>query len=167
MTDTPKNTTDQAEENRLITERRAKLAVIRSEAEAVGGNPFPNDFRPANQAASLQADYGEESKEALESRHYQVSVAGRVIRNRGAFMVLQDASGTIQLYVTKEARSFAKRLDLGDIVGVAGALHKSGKGDLYVNMEQFQLLTKALRRCLTSTMVSPTRSCAIASAMWI
>ncbi|WP_438951788.1 lysine--tRNA ligase [Porticoccus sp.] len=145
MTDSPKNTNDQAEENRLITERRAKLATIRSEAEAVGGNPFPNDFRPANQAASLQADYGDESKEALESGNHQVSVAGRVIRNRGAFMVLQDASGTIQLYVTKEARSFAKGVDLGDIVGVAGVLHKSGKGDLYVNMEQFQLLTKALR----------------------
>ncbi len=37
------------------------------------------------------------------------------------------------------------RLDLGDIVGITGVLHKSGKGDLYVNMEQFQLLTKALR----------------------
>jgi len=73
------------------------------------------------------------------------SVAGRVIRNRGAFMVIQDGSGQIQLYVTKEARPFAKALDLGDIVGVTGVLHKSGKGDLYVNLDQYQLLTKALR----------------------
>ena len=28
---------------------------------------------------------------------------------------------------------------------MAGDLHKSGKGDLYVNMEQYELLTKALR----------------------
>jgi len=31
------------------------------------------------------------------------------------------------------------------VIGVAGDLHKSGKGDLYVNMEQYELLTKALR----------------------
>ncbi|MGP1782676.1 amino acid--tRNA ligase-related protein, partial [Shewanella frigidimarina] len=36
-------------------------------------------------------------------------------------------------------------LDIGDIIGVTGQLHLSGKGDLYVNMEQYQLLTKALR----------------------
>ena len=53
--------------------------------------------------------------------------------------------GTIQLYVTKEARPFAKSIDLGDIVGITGALHKSGKGDLYVQMDNYQLLTKALR----------------------
>ena len=36
-------------------------------------------------------------------------------------------------------------LDIGDIIGVTGQLHLSGKGDLYVNMEQYELLTKALR----------------------
>ncbi|TNE82834.1 MAG: lysine--tRNA ligase [Gammaproteobacteria bacterium] len=145
MTDTQKPTTDQAEENKLIAERRAKLAEIRQQSQAAGGSAFPNDFNREHLAAELQAQYGEQSKEALEELGHQVSVAGRVIRNRGAFMVLQDMSGSIQLYVTKEARPFAKGVDLGDIVGISGALHKSGKGDLYVNMEQFQLLTKSLR----------------------
>lgn len=36
-------------------------------------------------------------------------------------------------------------LDIGDIIGVSGSLHKSGKGDLYVNMESYELLTKSLR----------------------
>ena len=74
-----------------------------------------------------------------------VAVAGRLIRNRGAFMEIQDMSGRIQLYVNKAARAFAKSLDLGDIVGVKGELHKSGKGDLYVDMAEYELLTKALR----------------------
>lgn len=129
-----------SDENKLIAERRAKLALWREQ-----GNAFPNTFRPQHQAGTLQSEYGAQDKDALEKLNYMVSVAGRVIRNRGAFMVIQDASGQIQLYVTKEARAFAKSLDLGDIVGVLGALHKSGKGDLYVNLEQFQLLTKALR----------------------
>ena len=128
------------DENKLIAERRAKLAELRA-----GGNPFPNDFRPEQKAQALQQAYGTSSKEELETLGKKVSVAGRIVRNRGAFMVLQDGSGQIQLYVTKEAREFAKVLDLGDIVGVAGVLHKSGKGDLYVNMEEYQLLTKALR----------------------
>lgn len=128
------------DENKLIAERRAKLNELRSK-----GNAFPNQFKPANQALVLQESCGGFSKQELEERNQIVSVAGRVIRNRGAFMVLQDGSGQIQLYVTKEAREFAKGVDLGDIVGVEGALHKSGKGDLYVNMERYELLTKSLR----------------------
>jgi len=141
MSDNNQHTPQPQEENKLVAERRAKLKAIRED------NPvaFPNDFRPQHQAAHLQAEFGELSKEALESANNQVCVAGRIIRSRGAFMVLQDVSGQIQLYVTKEARAFAKSVDLGDIVGISGALHKSGKGDLYVNMENFRLLTKSLR----------------------
>lgn len=135
----------QQDENKLIAERRAKLAVIREQASEDNCSAFPNNFRRESFSANLQQQYGEASKEALETLDRHVSVAGRVIRNRGAFMVIQDMLGTLQLYVTKEARSFAKSIDLGDIIGVSGALHKSGKGDLYVNMLQFQLLTKSLR----------------------
>lgn len=128
------------DENKLIAERRAKLKELREQ-----GNAFPNKFKPEHQAAALQTQFGESTKEALEEAGNVVSVAGRVIRNRGAFMVLQDGSGQIQLYVTKDARPFAKSVDLGDIVGVKGVLHKSGKGDLYVNLDEYELLTKALR----------------------
>ncbi len=128
------------DENKLIAERREKLQHIRE-----AGVAFPNNFKPENRAEELQSEFAEESKENLETLNKTVSVAGRVIRNRGAFMEIQDGSGRIQLYVTKDARPFAKSLDLGDIVGVKGVLHKSGKGDLYVNMEEKILLTKALR----------------------
>lgn len=141
MSDNTQNPTQALDDNKLVAERRAKLKHIR-ETQAVA---FPNDFRPQHKAADLQAEYGEQSKEALEAANHIVSVAGRIIRSRGAFMVLQDVSGQIQLYITKEARPFAKSLDLGDIVGITGALHKSGKGDLYVNIEGHHLLTKALR----------------------
>ena len=47
--------------------------------------------------------------------------------------------------VNKNARKFAKSLDLGDIIGVRGRLYRSGKGDLYVDMEDCVLLTKSLR----------------------
>ncbi len=132
--------TPQQDENKLIAERRAKLQNLREQGQA-----FPNDFRPEHHAQELQEAFGEKAKDELETLGHVVSVAGRIIRNRGAFMELQDGSGRIQLYVTKEARPFAKSLDLGDIVGVKGVLHKSGKGDLYVSLDEYKLLTKALR----------------------
>ncbi|HEY5718467.1 MAG TPA: lysine--tRNA ligase [Motiliproteus sp.] len=133
----------QADENRLVAERREKLKAIR-EADPKS-NGFPNYFRRDSYAADLQATYGDKSKEELEQAGIRVAVAGRVMLNRGAFAVLQDMTGRIQLYVNKEARPFAKGLDLGDIVGIKGQLHKSGKGDLYVDMEENVLLTKNLR----------------------
>ena len=140
MSDNNVQQTVQQDENRLIDERREKLAALRQE-----GNAFPNTFRRDSYAEDLQQAHGDKSKEELEQAGIRVAVAGRVMLNRGAFMVLQDMSGRIQLYVNKEARAFAKTVDLGDIIGVSGVLHKSGKGDLYVDMAEFQLLTKSLR----------------------
>ncbi len=131
--------------NKLIAERRAKLDQMRAE-----GIAFPNDFRRQNYAQELQDAHGEKNKTELEIMALPVTVAGRVIRNRGAFIEIQDGSGRIQLYVNRKALSTdqlsaIKSWDLGDIVGSAGYLQKSGKGDLYVDMTTPQLLTKALR----------------------
>ena len=132
--------TQQQDENRLIAERREKLNALREE-----GNAFPNKFRRDSYAQDLQEKYGEMSKEELAEAGIKVSIAGRVMLNRGAFGVMQDMSGRIQFYLNKEARKFAKSLDLGDIIGVTGELHKSGKGDLYVDLGEYALLTKNLR----------------------
>ncbi|RLQ23810.1 lysine--tRNA ligase [Seongchinamella sediminis] len=133
------------DENKLIAERRAKLAAIREQR-----NAFPNDFRRSAEAGELQREYGQSSKEELEAADRHFSVAGRLIRNRGAFLLIQDGSDQIQLYVNRkgldeDTLAEIKSWDLGDIVGASGPLHKSGKGDLYINMEEARLLTKALR----------------------
>ena len=133
------------DENKLIAERRAKLAALREQGPA-----FPSDFRRTALAGDLQRDYAGQDKVTLESANERFSVAGRLIRNRGAFLLIQDGSGTIQLYLNRdqlsdEAGSTIKTWDLGDIVAASGPLHRSGKGDLYINMEEGRLLTKALR----------------------
>ena len=134
------------DENKLIAERRAKLAHIR---EACPANGHPNNFDRKHKAADIQAEYGEYTKEQLEEMGIQRSIAGRVMAKRGPFLVIQDVSGRIQAYagkdVQKELKAKYQGLDIGDIIGVTGQLHLSGKGDLYVNMEDYQLLTKALR----------------------
>lgn len=139
-------TDQQNDENRLIAERRAKLSAIRENCES---NGFPNNFRREHYADELQQQYGEQDKETLAEQQNQVSIAGRIMAKRGPFLLLQDMSGRIQSYASKDAQKDIKArygsLDIGDIIGVSGALHKSGKGDLYVDMANYQLLTKALR----------------------
>ena len=134
-----------ADENKLIAERRAKLAALRE-----AGNPFPNDFRRTAEAGWLQSEYGDCSKEELEEKNTEYAVAGRLIRNRGAFLLIQDGSGQVQLYINRkgldaDTLEAIKHWDLGDIVAARGPIHKSGKGDLYINMAEARLLTKALR----------------------
>ncbi|MBV32717.1 MAG: lysine--tRNA ligase [Porticoccaceae bacterium] len=133
--------TEERDENKLIAERRAKLNNLRSVANPL----FPNDFKPKALASQLERSYSVATKQDLEALQYKTSVAGRVMRNRGSFIVIQDRSGTIQLYVTKHSRAFVKNLDLGDIIGVEGYLRRSSRGDLYVEIETFTLLTKSLR----------------------
>ncbi len=133
------------DDNKLITIRREKLALLREQ-----GNAFPNDFKREHFAQDLQAQYGEHDKQALLDLNLSVCVAGRIMLNRGAFMVIQDMSGRIQLYVNRQALSpealeAMKHWDLGDIIGARGLLHKSNKGDLYVDLQFCQLLTKSLR----------------------
>lgn len=133
--------TEQRDENKLIAERRAKLNKLRSGANT----PFPNDFKPKALADQLEKTYSLATRQDLEALRHQTSVAGRVMRNRGSFIVIQDRSGAIQLYVTKHSRVFVKNLDLGDIIGVEGMLCRSGRGELYVEIETYILLTKSLR----------------------
>lgn len=142
------------DENSIITERRGKLTALREQ-----GIAFPNDFKPQNKAADLQAEYGSLDREALEEKKIVVSVAGRMMLKRlmgkAAFATLQDASGEeadgrIQLFVNSnhagEAASEAFRhYDLGDILGAEGTLFKTKTGELSVRVTNLRLLTKSLR----------------------
>src|SRR5690554_5539068 len=148
--DSASQSSPQSDENRLIAERRAKLTAQRERAAASGVSAFPNDFRRDSLAGELQAELGEKEKAELETLNRPAAVTGRVMRKRGPFLVIQDPSGQIQLYVDKKGLPEAtleeiKGWDIGDIVAARGPVHKSGKGDLYVMMQEARLLTKSLR----------------------
>ena len=146
----PAPSTDRvANESQLIAERREKLAAIRAQGVA-----FPNDFKPKHRAAELMRLHGEETNEQLEPQALKVSIAGRLMLKRvmgkASFGTLQDASGRIQLFVTKDALGDSvydafKRWDLGDILGAEGTLFKTKTGELSVRVTTLRLLTKSLR----------------------
>ncbi len=133
------------EENKLISQRREKLSLLRKK-----GIAFPNSFRRNTNANELKKEFESKSKEELEATDTDFAIAGRLIAKRGPFLVIQDASGKMQLYVDKknlpeEEIEKISLWDIGDIVGGRGNIRKSGKGDLYIYIKTSFLLTKSLR----------------------
>src|SRR5690242_5340278 len=142
------------DENQLIAERREKLKALR-EAQRQGGGPaFPNDFKPGDQSTALHAAHGAKAAEQLEAEGATARVAGRMMLKRvmgkASFATLQDGSGRIQVYVTRDAvgeEAYAdfKRWDLGDIMGAEGKVFKTRTGELSLHATSIRLLTKSLR----------------------
>ena len=150
MSDESSNVSEMLDENKLIAQRREKLAYLRSQ-----GNAFPNDFRRDALAGDLLAEYGEIDAGTLESMARRVKVAGRLMTRRvmgkASFAHLQDMSGRIQIFVQKDQvgeesyASFKRDLDLGDILGAEGVLFQTKTGELSIRCDRIRLLTKALR----------------------
>ncbi|MCS6763159.1 MAG: lysine--tRNA ligase [Candidatus Protistobacter heckmanni] len=138
-----------ADENQIMAERREKLAHLRE-----AGVAFPNDFKPTHHAADLHAQYGQIENEVLEAKALHVSVAGRVmlkrIMGKASFVTVQDGSGQIQLFITRdgvgeESYEAFKHWDLGDIVAAKGTLFRTKTRELSVRCAEIRLLSKSLR----------------------
>ena len=133
----------------IVANRRRKLAALRERGEA-----YPNGFRRKHLAEELIAAHGDASKQALEQEAIDAVVAGRTMLRRvmgkASFVTLADPSGRIQCYLRREDvgadayQDFKELWDIGDIVGVAGTLMKTRKGELTVQAREVQLLAKAL-----------------------
>ena len=148
---TEHNNTEQISENDLIAQRHAKLKALQEKAAEQGKTAYPNTFKREDYCQDLQNQFDGVDKAAIEAGDkVYAKVAGRVMLNRGSFIVIQDMTGRIQLYVDRkglpsETLETIKSLDLGDIVAASGYIGRSGKGDLYIHLEDFELLTKSLR----------------------
>jgi lysyl-tRNA synthetase class 2 len=136
------------DENKLIAERRQKLAQIREKGVA-----FPNDFRRDALAEQLHVGYDERDTTWFDNNVIRVKVAGRMMRKGGqgkvSFVNVQDRSGVIQLFIQANAVGDVyadfKTWDVGDIVAAEGPLFKTKTGELSVKVEKLKLLTKSLR----------------------
>jgi lysyl-tRNA synthetase, class II len=132
----------------LMAERRAKAERLRqADPEA-----FPYSFADAEPIRAILDAYehlsaGEETEDAHR-------VAGRLTARRGgggaAFLDLVDRSGKIQLHARsdvlgKEPFERLTSLDLGDLIGVDGAVLRSKRGELSLRVDGFQVLAKAIR----------------------
>ncbi|SFB32013.1 lysyl-tRNA synthetase, class II [Lentibacillus halodurans] len=130
--------------------RREKLAFYQEKDV----KPFGDKFDRTHLAEDLVVKYDQFSKEELEEKADNVTIAGRMMTKRGkgkaGFAHVQDLSGQIQIYVRKDmigedTYEIFKSADMGDIVGVTGVMFKTKVGELSVKAMEFTLLTKSLR----------------------
>jgi len=137
-------------ENELIRLRRQKIRSLREE----GIDPYPNDVRVGHTTGEIIERYGALDGEALGAVQEEFSIAGRMMAVRdfgkGAFIMVQDRKGRLQAFLRQnvlgeEAFRLFKRLDVGDIVFVAGRIFRTRTGELTIDASRFRLLSKAVR----------------------
>lgn len=131
--------------------RREKLESIRE----AGINPYPYSFEVSHHSDELHRDAETWIEKGSESPE-RIAVAGRIMTRRimgkASFFNLQDANGTIQIYIRRDDVGvetyndlFKKWVDIGDIVGVSGFLFRTRTGETTLHAESFDLLSKSLR----------------------
>lgn len=134
----------QEEIHELIRVKREKLAALKE----AGKDPFQiMKYDVTHHTADIKDQF-----EALEGS--RVSIAGRMMSKRvmgkASFINVQDKLGNIQCYVRKdeigeEAYADFKKLDVGDIIGVAGEVFKTKTGEISVKAGEVVLLSKCLQ----------------------
>jgi lysyl-tRNA synthetase, class II len=143
MTNEPPN-----DENKLIAERRAKLAALRG-----AGQAFPNDYRRDALAGELHAAFSDRDAAWLEANPTRVNVGGRMlfkrIMGKASFAKIADRTGQIQLFLQQdplgETYEAFKGWDVGDIIGAGGVLFRTKTNELSVRVDSLRMLVKSLR----------------------
>ena len=95
-----------------------------------------------------------EGFETLAGAGTEVSLAGRVMRNRrqgrAGFAHVQDRTGAVQVYLREDeigpdAYGVYRKVDIGDILGLRGTLFVTRTGERTLKVRSFELLAKSLR----------------------
>jgi len=132
--------------------RRDNLLKI----QELGINAFPSELYPvSHMATELHEKYTPESEDFGD-----VVLAGRLMMKRimgkASFAELQDSSGRMQIYVSRDEicpgedktmynTVFKKLLDIGDFIGIKGHMFTTQTGESTVRVTELTLLSKSLK----------------------
>jgi lysyl-tRNA synthetase, class II len=133
----------------LLEQRHFKLA----ELKRLGYDPYPHKFDYTHTVGQLRARFDSISAAELEEKKDSVRVCGRILslrpHGKAGFMDLSDGEHRVQVYVRKDfvgPENFAlfKLFDLGDIIGVDGAVFRTHTGELTISATKVCHLSKNL-----------------------
>ncbi len=139
---------DRRESYGLEKIRGVRIEKMRALRET-GRNPYPYRFEQTHFVEGVRAD---ETKMTADKT--TVALAGRVMSLRGhgktMFGHIDDCSGRIQFYMRRddlgeEPYAAFKLVEVGDIIGVKAHLFRTKTDELTLHVEEFEVLTKALR----------------------
>ena len=129
--------------NEMLKIKREKLAELKQE----GRDPHEIvNFKDRTPAGKIKDNFEEYDGKSAR-------IAGRIIAKRGhgnmSFMDIQDESGKIQIVNRKnvigDEFKQVKKYDIGDIVGIEGNVFKTNQGEISIETQTPQLLTKSLQ----------------------
>ena len=129
--------------NEMLQIRREKLEKLKAE----GKNPHAIvNYRNRSLSKDIKDNF-----EEFEGKI--VRVAGRIMARRGhgnmSFMDVQDSLGQIQVVNRKNIMGDnfkeTKGYDIGDIIGIEGKVFKTNQGEISIETEHADLLTKSLQ----------------------
>ena len=129
--------------NEMLQIRREKLEKLKAD----GKNPHEIvNFRNRSLSKDIKDNF-----EEFEGKI--VRVAGRIMARRGhgnmSFMDVQDSLGQIQVVNRKNIMGDnfkeTKGYDIGDIIGIEGKVFKTNQGEISIETEHADLLTKSLQ----------------------
>ena len=138
--------------SKVLTEQEQVRRTTLNRLKELGIDPYPAALFPVNATSKEIKKNYEEGKEVI--------IAGRFMSKRimgkASFAEIQDAHGTIQIYVSRDDICdgedktmyndvFKKYLDIGDIVGIEGKIFKTQVGEISVHVTKLSMLTKSLR----------------------
>jgi lysyl-tRNA synthetase, class II len=142
--DSPQDFNDQ------MRERRNALEEIRE----LGFDTYPHNFNRTHTISEIVAQFEPKTAEALQAEQPAVTAAGRIhaINKMGkaAFIRFTDGRSMVQVYLRsneldERTWSLFKLLDLGDMIGVEGAVFRTRTGELSIHGRTLTFLSKALQ----------------------
>ena len=143
-----------------MSERLTEQEQVRREnlqkMEALGINPYPGETFPISHSSEQIISGYTEGSEDFKS----VCVAGRIMSKRimgkASFAEIQDSSGRIQIYVSRDEicpgenkdlynQVFKKLVDLGDYLGIKGYTFVTQTGTTSIHVTELKVLSKSLK----------------------
>jgi lysyl-tRNA synthetase class 2 len=132
--------------------RRKSLEELRK----MGIEPYPAEMFPVDVHSRQILENFDDAK----NEPWNVVIAGRLMSQRimgkASFAELQDESGRIQLYISRDEicpgedkelynTVFKKLLDIGDFIGVKGFVFRTQMGEISIHVKELVVLAKSIR----------------------
>ena len=129
-----------------VEERKNKI----NELKKIGLNPYPSKAKRTHEISEVIKNFS-----VLEENKKNVFLCGRLRSKRAhgnlSFANLEDASGKIQIAVSKKEigaddyKLLKNLIDVGDFLEVSGDCFLTRKGEQSIMVKSFKLLSKAIR----------------------
>jgi lysyl-tRNA synthetase class 2 len=140
---------NESQTSQLIHNRKVKVGEIKD----AGVPLYPTGFRVSHTVAAILADLPAADAGPADGPA-EIQAAGRVMAlnrfGKAAFLRFRDRTGQLQAYVRQDKVGEApyrifKKFDIGDFVGMRGAMFQTRTGEWTLLVDHIQLLAKAHR----------------------